>query len=98
MATLTNINAQGNERPTVSKAGDVVVTRLKLWTAATNAVENERPLTTSVEKARATLRRIVSDSDLGNIGNSERSPTVRLSTSWIPFCGADDFLAPVKSI
>lgn len=74
----THVNAQGNERPTVAKPGDVVMKRLKLWTAATSAVDNDRPLTTRVEKARATLRRVVSDSDLGNIGKSERSAKVRL--------------------
>lgn len=51
--------------------------RLKLRTAATSAVDNERPLTARLEKARATLRRVVSDSDLGNIGKSERSAKVR---------------------
>ncbi|CAM9933123.1 unnamed protein product, partial [Ectocarpus sp. 8 AP-2014] len=34
-------------------------------------------LTTRVEKARATLRRVVSDSDLGNIGKSERSAKLK---------------------
>ncbi|CAM9199147.1 unnamed protein product [Ectocarpus sp. 12 AP-2014] len=68
-----HLKSGGNERPTVAKPGDVVMKRLKLWTAATSAVDNDRPFTTRVEKARATLRRVVSDFDLGNIGKSERS-------------------------
>ncbi|CAB1102563.1 unnamed protein product [Ectocarpus sp. CCAP 1310/34] len=68
-----HLNSGGNERPTVAKPGDVVMKRLKLWTTATSAVDSERPLTTRVERVRATLRRVVSDSDLGNIGKSERS-------------------------